>query len=186
MKELSSADDAAGAGVVMSRKQLDGLIAHGNMRIECRDASGRLKWAEEGPNLIVTTGRNKLLDETLGGAGYTAAWYMGLINNSGFSAIAAGDTMASHAGWTESSAYSAGTRPSMSFSAASSGSKQTSSAVSFAINATATINGVFIADNSTKGGSTGVLFAGKSFASARSVENGDTLNVTYTASLTAS
>src|SRR5690606_22314330 len=103
-----------------------------------------------------------------------------------FSAIAAGDTMASHAGWTESSAYSAGTRPSMSFSAASSGSKQTSSAVSFAINATATINGVFIADNSTKGGSTGVLFAAKSFASARSVENSDTLNVTYTASLTAS
>lgn len=177
--------DSVEGRLVMSAVVEEALIAHGLLRVECvRD--GRVIWVDEGPNLIVTTGRNKLLDETLSGSSYTAAWYIGLINDAAFSAIAAGDTMASHAGWAETSGYTAGTRPAASFSAAASGSKQTSSAVSFSINTTVTVNGIFLADNSTKGGSTGVLFAAKSFTSPRACQNGDTLNVTYTASLTAS
>lgn len=185
MKDQSRAADAMSAALVATHSAGDTLQAHGWLRVECRDADGNLRWAEEGPNLIVTTGRNKLLDETLGGSAYTAAWYVGLIDNAGFTAIAAGDTMASHAGWSESSAYTEATRPAMSFSAASAGSKASSANVSFSINATATINGAFLADNATKGGTTGVLFAGKSFTAARSVQSGDTLNVGYTASLTA-
>lgn len=186
MQDQSSTADAMSASLVANHPQADALHAHGWLRVECRDADGNLRWAEEGPNLIVTTGRNKLLDETLGGSAYTAAWYVGLIDNAGFTSIAAGDTMASHAGWSESSAYSQATRPQMSFAAASSGSKASSANVSFSINATATINGAFLVDNSTKGGTTGTLFAGKSFSAARSVQSGDTLNVGYTASLTAS
>lgn len=186
MQDKSTATDALSAALVATHSADDTLQAHGWLRVECHDADGNLRWAEEGPNLIVTAGRNKLLDETLSGSAYTAVWYVGLIDNAGFSAIATGDTMASHAGWTESSAYSQGTRPQMSFSAASSGSKASSANVSFSINATATINGAFLADNATKGGSTGTLFAGKSFSAARSVQSGDTLNVGYTASLTAS
>lgn len=186
MKDQSRAADAMSASLVATHSVGEDLQAHGWLRVECVDADGRVKWVEEGPNLIVTTGRNKLLDETLGGSAYTAAWYVGLIDNAGFSAIASGDTMASHAGWSESAAYSEGTRPQMSFAAASSGSKASSANVSFSINGTATINGAFLSDNSTKSGSSGVLFAAKSFSAARSVQSGDTLNVGYTASLTAS
>lgn len=177
--------DTASAHLTALRKVDDGLVAHGHIRVECvRD--GKVIWVEEGPNLIVTAGRNKLLDETLGGSGYTAAWYMGLIDNAGFSAIAAGDTMASHAGWSESTAYDEGARPTISFAAASAGSKATSAAVVFTISGTVTVNGVFITTVSTKGGSTGTLFAGKSFSATRAVVDNDVLNVTYTASLTAS
>lgn len=185
MNEKSRATDQVGVGLVAANNATESLIAHGWVRTECvRD--GKIIWVDEGPNLIVTTGRNKLLDETLSGSGYTAAWYMGLIDNAGFSAIAAADTMASHAGWAESTAYDEGARPTISFAAASAGSKATSAAVVFTISGTVTINGVFITTVSTKGGSTGTLFAGKSFSATRAVVDNDVLNVTYTASLTAS
>lgn len=184
-KDRVKTADSAIARLAVNRQGDDDLIAHGHIRVECvRD--GKVVWVEEGPNLIVTTGRNKLLDETLEGSSYTAAWYMGLINNSGFSAIAAGDTMASHAGWTESADYDEANRPTISFAAASSGSKATDSAVAFTIDATVTINGIFVADNATKSGATGTLFSGKSFSSPRACEDNDVLNVTYTVSLTAS
>lgn len=186
MKDQSRAVDAATASVVARNRAVDQLVAHGHVRVECFDASGRLKWVEDGPNLIVTAGRNKLLDETLAGAAYTAAWYVGLIDNAGFSAIAAADTMASHAGWTESTAYDEAARQALTFAAAASGSKATDSPATVTISATATINGLFVVSDSTKGGSTGVLFAAKSFAAPRAVVDGDTLNLSYSASLTAS
>lgn len=177
--------DLVAAKMVMNQRQDDGLIAHGHVRVECvRD--GQVIWVDEGPNLIVTTGRNKLLDETLAGSGYTAAWYMGLIDNAGFSAIAAADTMASHAGWAEADEYDEATREALAFSAASAGSKATSAAASFTISASITVNGVFIASSSTKNESASILFAAKSFSATRAVVDNDVLNVTYTASLTAS
>lgn len=185
MKDRNQASDAAVGKLVMNSQATDGLIANGHVRVECvRD--GRVIWVEEGPNLIVTTGRNKLLDETLEGSGYTAAWYMGLIDNSGFSAIAAADTMASHAGWAEADEYDEATREAISFGAASSGTKATDADCSFTINATITINGVFIAASGTKNESASVLFAAKSFAAPRSCVDNDVLNVSYSASLTAS
>lgn len=177
--------DTASAHLTALRKADDGLVAHGHVRVECvRD--GRVIWVEEGPNLIVTTGRNKLLDETLEGSGYTAAWYMGLIDNAGFSAIAAADTMASHAGWAEADEYDEATREAISFGAASAGTKATDADCSFTINATITINGVFIAASGTKNESASVLFAAKSFDSPRACVDNDVLNVSYSASLTAS
>lgn len=183
--EQSKANDAAGGRIITRPGVADGLIAHGWLAVQAFDRHGRLKWVDEGPNLIVTTGRNALLDECLG-TGSISAWYAGLINNAGFSAIAAGDTMASHAGWAESTAYTESARQTLSFSSASAGVKTTSAAVAFSINATVTINGIFIASNSTKGGTTGTLFAAKSFSAARSLFNGDTLQATYSATLTAS
>lgn len=177
--------DTASAHLTALRKVDDGLVAHGHIRVECvRD--GKVIWVEEGPNLIVTAGRNKLLDETLEGSGYTAAWYMGLIDNAGFSAIAAADTMASHAGWAEADEYDEATREAISFGAASSGTKATDADCSFTISATITINGIFIASSGTKNESASVLFAAKSFASPRACVDNDVLNVSYSASLTAS
>ncbi len=74
-------------------------------------------------------------------------------------------------------------RPQIAFSAASSGSKATSSAVSFSINATATVGGAFVANNSTKGGTAGTLYSAGAFTVGdKIVTSGDTINVTYTAS----
>jgi hypothetical protein len=97
--------------------------------------------------------------------------------------------MASHAGWTEIVPYSNATRPVATFGTATTAnpSVQTNSAspASFTINATATVGGAFLVSNSTKSGTTGVLFSASDFTAPgdRSVASGDTLNVTYTFSL---
>lgn len=142
------------------------------------------KWQDTICNLVTTVGKNNLLDNHLSGSSYTAAWFMGLIGATSYtSGPAAGDTAASHGGWVEAQGYAAGTRPAPSFSAASGGSKATSSNVSFSINATETIKGCFLISNSTKGGTTGTLFSAGLFTGGdQPVVNGNTLNVSYTAS----
>jgi hypothetical protein len=102
----------------------------------------------------------------------------------------AADTQASHAGWLEvglanDPTYS-GNRPTPSFSAASAGSKTTSSAVSFNITSTGTVAGCFIniGGSATKDDTTGVLFSAGDFSASKSVVSGDSIAVTYTATLT--
>lgn len=145
-----------------------------------------LKWKDSIENVVTTVGKNNMLDNHLAGSSYTAAWFMGLISSVSYtSGPAAGDTMASHGGWTEDTNYAAATRPAPSFSAASGGSKATSANVSFSMNATATIKGCFLNSVSTKGGTTGTLFSAGLFTGGdQPVVNGNTLNVSYTATLT--
>jgi len=150
-------------------------------RFECFDSMGNLKWVEEVPNLVVDAGINDLLNQYFKGSAYTAAFFVGLVDNASFSAIAAADTMASHAGWLESAAYSNGTRPALTLGSVSAKSVDNSaSQASFNINATATINGAFVTTNSTKSGTTGTLYGAASFTGTRSVLSGDVLNVTVT------
>ena len=149
--------------------------------IECRDKNGNLKWVEKITNLVTTEGLNDSLDKHLKGNNYSAAWYLGL---SGASPVfAAGDTMASHAGWTEVTAYSESTRPALVFGSVAAGSVDNSaSKASYTVNADNTqIGGAFIVSNNTKGGTSGILYGGGAFAGGnKTLSNGDTLNVTIT------
>ena len=148
-----------------------------------------VKWKETAYNIVTTVGKNDLLDKYLSGSGYTAAWFCGLISSVGYSVLAAADTMASHAGWTEAGAtnapnYSASTRPTLVFAAASAGSKATSTASSFTFSSAGTIKGMFGVSNSTKDGTTGTLYNAVLFTGGdRVVASADVVNVstTYTA-----
>lgn len=158
--------------------------ASGHYEVECIGADGQVRWTDTIPNLVTTGGKNDALDKYLAGSAYTAAWYLGLIDATGYTAVAAADTSASHAGWAESSAYSQAARPTAAWAVASAGSKAFSSAASFSINAGATIKGCFLISNGTKGGVTGILYSAGLFSGGdKVVQNGDTLNVSYTASL---
>ena len=161
-----------------------GVAIHNVYDVECFDRAGRLKWREVVGNLITTEGLNDLLDKYLKGSTYTAAWYVGLIDNAGFTAIAAGDTAAQingSNGWAELSEYDEATREVLTLGTPAAGSVDNSaSKASFTINASKSVEGAFIASLSTKDGTTGTLYGAAAFAATRVVISGDTLNVTAT------
>lgn len=180
----ASALCAASAGISTPAGAAEQANASGFYTVECIGADGQVKWTDHIDNLVTTVGKNDALDKYLAGSAYTAAWYLGLIDSTSYTAVAAGDTSASHAGWTENVGYSQGARPTAAWAAASAGSKAFSSAASFTINANATVKGCFLISVSTKSGTTGILYSAGLFSGGdKVVQNGDTLNVSYTASL---
>lgn len=176
--------DSTNASVIKGAANVNNIDLHGHYVVKCYDADGNLKWEDEIDNLVTTEGKNDILDKYLEGSSYTAAHYLGLIDNDSFSAISSGDTAASHSGWVEYTNYAESTRQQPSFSAASSGSKATSAAVSFtASGAGGTVTGSFLSTNSTKGTTLGVLFSVGQFTGGnKTLASGDIINVTYTAS----
>lgn len=152
----------------------------GKFQIHCLDKDGNLKWEEDFPNGIVNVGIAYLLDAGFEDGAKSTTWFIALIDNASFSALAAADTMAAHSGWVESSAYAASTRPTWTNGVTASRSMTNAATVDFAMNATATIKGVFITSNSTKAGTTGTLWSTAAFSSNAAVTNGDTLKITYT------
>jgi hypothetical protein len=169
-----------------------GAVARTLYEVECwdhwiRDCAGnllrrrakpKLRWRDSFWNIVVTVGLNKLLDATFKTGLTSPAWYVGL---KGTGSMIAGDTMASHAGWSELTPYSDGTRPAFTPGSISAGSVDNSASKAvFNINGSSTIYGCFLVDNNTKGGTTGTLYGGGDFGASRSVINGDTLNVTVT------
>ena len=162
----------------------------GVFTVECKDADGNVKWAEEFHNLVVSTGLQYLNTQVFKGITYTATWYMGLVTGPGAgNTYVAGDTMASHAGWTEAVGYAQGARPVLSFGTASTATPSvlsTSTPAVYTVNAGATIGGAFITTSNTKGGTAGTLFSVGNFTVGdRPVVSGDTINVTYTFSANA-
>jgi hypothetical protein len=135
-------------------------------------------------NDITNEGKNTILDVMFhdGTQIASTSWYVGLISNSGYSALAAADTMASHGGWTEFTGYTQSTRVAWGPGAASGQSTTNASPATFDINATGTLKGIFVTSNSTKSGTTGKLWATGLFAADVPVSNGDQMKITYTVS----
>lgn len=170
---------------------IEKVKAGGVFTVTCYDKDGNFKWEEKTPNLVVNVGLQDMNTKYFTGSGYTATWYLGLYGAAATNNPAAGDTMASHAGWTEVTAYSQATRPQAVFGTATTADpsviSNSASVAVFSINGTTTVGGAFLTSDNTKGGTTGILFSAADFQSPgdRAVVSGDTLNVTYTFSLDA-
>jgi hypothetical protein len=182
--------DKVGASVLLSGTTVSAAGGAGVFTIQCFDKDGKLKWEEKNPNLVVNEGLQYMNDTFFSGSAYTAAWYLGLITGPGSgTTIAAADTLASHAGWTEYTDYT-GNRKAVTFSSATvadpSVIDNSGAPNAFAITAPGgTVAGAFLTDVAT--GTVGILFSASDFQSPgdRAVVAGDTLNVTYTFSLDA-
>jgi hypothetical protein len=191
--EKLNAGEQINASLTMKKSHNENANATGLFTVECRDKDGKLKWREEFPNIVTTVGKNLALDTYLAGSGYTVTGpYMGLISSVSWSAVAAGDTMASHAGWTEAGATNAptysGNRKTAAWSAASGGSKSLSAALSFTFTGAGTVKGCFLVYGSAAtnaiDGTVGTLYSAGLFTGGdRAVVSTDVLNVSYTASL---
>lgn len=158
-----------------------------HFRVAAFDPQGNLKWMDEFDNLVVTVGLNDSLDKHFKASAYTAAWYVGLTD--GTPTFAAGDTMASHAGWVEVTAYDETVRETLTLGTVSGGSVDNSaSKATFTISTNQTvIGGAFVVTNSTKGGTTGILYGGGAFSAGdKTLDDNDTLQVTVTLTASAS
>lgn len=151
--------------------------------IEHRNSDDNLKAVHVAPNGIVDVGLNHILDTQFNGGAQISTWYIGLVDNSGFSAFADADTLSSHGGWSESTNYTEANRVTWQSDAASSRAVSNSTTADFSVNATGNLKGIFISSNNVKStGNTGTLWSTAAFSSVVATENGDTLKVTYTLS----
>ena len=180
--ETLNSTETTGAALNRSGDAVEQIKVKGHYDVICmRD--GQVAWEDAIENLVVTVGKNDLLDKYFAGSAYTAAWYMGLVDGASSPTYAAGDTLASHSGWTESTAYSGSNRITVAWNSASAGSKASTS-TSFSINATATIAGALLTQTQARATTTGILYSAGSFTGGnRSVISGDTILVVFTASV---
>lgn len=172
---------SVGGAAVSGAKQSQVVAVKNHYKFEAFDKHGNLKWVEEVDNLVTNAGLDDLLDKYLKGSSYSAAFYVGLTD--GTPTAAAGDTMASHAGWTEVTAYDEATREALTLGSVSSQSVDNSaSKASFTISTNGTtVGGAFVCTNSTKSGTSGTLYSVAAFSAGdKSLDDGDTLNVTVT------
>jgi len=187
--EKLTAIDHVSSGLIAGTKSGEQAQATGVYYVECHDKDGKLKWTAESKNLVVNAGLAYMAGTALTSVTQITTWYIGLYGAGASNTPAAGDTMSSHAGWTEVVPYSNATRVAATFVTATTANPSvvtnSASPATFTINATSTVGGAFLTSGSAKSGTTGTLFSAADFSSPgdRSVVSGDILSVTYTFSL---
>lgn len=168
----------------------------GVYKVECRDASGNLKWEESFPNLVVAAGKQLLLDTLLRGSSYTVVGpFLGLTNAS--LTPAATDVMSTIVPTYEFTNYTVGgsaVRGTAVFAASTStGTTPTNVTTSAAAAITYTITGgggtvygcfLNIGGTSAQGNTTGTLYSVGNFSTAKVTTAGDTVSVTYSTTAT--
>jgi len=189
----------AGCSLVRAHRAEDQLQPRGRFVVE-HFRNGEKIGHYEFPNGITNEGKNKLLDVMFHGVSAITTWWLGLIDNSGYSALAATDTYENinqaGNGWDEFTDYtdagnggSASTRPEWTEGAASSQAITNGSPVVFDITGSGTVKGLFlvggIANAQNKGNheAGGTLWATALFGTGDVPVNAqDQLKVTYTVS----
>ena len=181
-----TATDQVAATTKYNTMPADQMAIDGTYHAVCYGADGQIKWEAPIENLVVTVGKNLTLDTILGNSA-AGAIVMGL---KGVGAANVADTQASHASWLEVGLANAptysGNRKTPTFGAAAAGVKATSSASTFSITSTGTVAGCFIniGGSATIDNTTGTLFSAGDFSSSKAVVSGDSIAVTYSATLT--
>lgn len=150
------------------RRELERII-HGS----------RLLWREAWENIVVNQGLDDLLGVTLSATTQDTTWFIGLTD--GTPTVAAADTLASHAGWVEVTAYDEVNRVAWVDGGESAQSiSNSASPADFTINVNGTtIGGAFLAGVNT--GTAGRLYAAGAFtAGDKLLDDNDSLAVTAT------
>lgn len=178
----ASARRGAGAGLRARRRN--------TWHVECYGPDGQLKWEDDiVHNLVVTVGLNHSIQQHFKGSSYTGAnnWFIGLTD--GTPTFAMADTISSHGGWTEVTAYSETYRQTLTLGTVDGGSGDNSAnkgTYSISSDST-TIGGAFLVYSlgagQSPGSAVGTLYGGGAFSAGdKTLDDGDTLNVTVTVS----
>ena len=189
--QKSIAQDTVNAGVTTFPKAGDSAAAGGVYTVTCVGPDGQEKWSDTFHNLVMNEGLQDMNAKYFKSIGYTAVFYIGLIDGPGSgNTYAAGDSLASHSGWTEFTDYVGGTRGTVTFGTATDADPSVISNVSVpnaftisGVSGSANVAGAFLA---TTTDNSGVLFSAGDFTVGdKLVSDGDVLTVTYQFSLAA-
>jgi len=194
MKDKLNAVESANASISSLAGIGESCQAEGVYTFKCFEyEGGPLLWKDTVHNVVATVGKNLMLQTALTGSAYTVVGpYMGMISSVSYTTgPVAGDTMASHGGWTEAGTTNAPTfsaRVAPSFGTASAGAISTASAVTFTMTSTGTLKGAFIVYGT--GAVTTILSTAGTLLSAglftggdQPVNTGNVIQVTYSLSL---
>jgi hypothetical protein len=156
--------------------------------IEIFDSNFRLKYSDDFLNLVTTEGLNHVVDATFKTGVASPTWFIGLVDGGSTPTYAAGNTAASHTGWTEFTGYSDTYRQAFVAGTISGGAvDNVQSRAVFHINASGTVAGCFLISDHAISGTSGVLHGVGTFvAGARDVQDGDILRISTTVSADAS
>lgn len=168
-------NDKAEVNMVSKSDLQSELTFAGVYKVDCFDENKNLKWSEIAKNTVVDEGINHILDVQFHAESQVSPWYVGL---KGTGAEAAGDTLASHATWTEFTDYSGNRQEFIEAAAAAKSITNTASPATFNITGNGTVAGCMV--TSVVSGTSGKLFSATDFASPRTVANTDVINVTWT------
>ena len=199
-KEQGGFGDKASIVLNAGAQANETLGIEGHYHVECRDASGNLKWEESFPNLVNAVGKELMLDTLLKGVSYSVTGpFLGLIGGATPTFGTGSDTQLSHPGWTEFVNYTVGgsaVRGTAVFaSATSTGSTPsnvtTSAATAITYTITGgggTVSGCFLVTgsgaSSAQSNTGGVLYSAGAFTTAKITTAGDTVSVTYSTTAT--
>jgi hypothetical protein len=190
--EHSTATDMVSAGLVANRTGNERMSAGGVFTVECVGPDGVEKWSDTFHNLVVNEGLQDMNSKYFAATGYTSAWFLGLVTGPGSgNTYAATDTLATNPGWNElapGTAYT-GNRKAVTFGTATTADPSVISNSAAPSSFAMLVNGTVVAGAllaSVNSGTSGILFSVGNFTGGdKTVDNGDTLNVTYTFSLDA-
>ena len=200
LKETQGFGDQAVISLGANAISNESVGIEGHYVVECRDANGNLKWSDSFPNLVNAVGKQLLLNTllTTSGTYTTVGPFLGLISGAS-PTFAASDTMTSHAGWTEFTAYTvtgSAVRGTAVFATATSTgtspsnvTTSTATAITYTITGSGgTVGGCFLTTGSgatsTLGNTGGTLYSAGAFSVAKVTTAGDTVSVTYSTTAT--
>ena len=199
-KEFGSCGDNAVATLQANVAIPEGMTQEGFYHVECRDAQGNLKWAEEVPNLVVAIGKQLMLDTLLKGSSYSVVGpYLGLTKVS--LTPAATDTMTTlvttnAAEFTNYTVGGSAVRGTAVFASSTSTgatpsnvTSSTATAITYTITgAGGTVYGCFLVTGTgavnTQSSTAGTLYSEGNFSVAKTTTAGDTVSVTYSTTAT--
>jgi hypothetical protein len=145
--EKIKATDVVSSGLTCNTKAGETAQATGVYHVECHDKDGNLKWTADSKNLVVNVGLQYMAGTALTSVTQITTWYLGLYGAGASNTPAAGDTMSSHAGWTEVTTYSNANRVTATFATATTANPSvvtnTASPAVFNINGTTTVGVAF-------------------------------------------
>jgi len=200
-KELASCGDKAEITLQTSAMNNETVGIEGRYYVECRDADGNLKWTEEFDNQVVQVGKIFMLSQTLLSSPVALVGpYLGLVVGTG-NTFSPTDTMTSHAGWTEFTAYTVSSSavrgtavfatPTGNNNTAPGSNVVTASATAITYTITGSggvVGGCFLVTGtgatSTFGNTGGTLYSAGAFGTAKTTTAGDTVSVTYSTTAT--